>query len=105
KREEDGIVLIDKDKCIGCRYCAWACPYGHPQFNAEAKVAEKCILCVHKLEKGLRPACVDTCIGKARYFGELDSLIKLVRDKRAERVSLGFVGAKSATDPSLVYTK
>ena len=105
KRKEDGIVLINKDKCIGCRYCAWACPYGHPQFNAEAKVMEKCTLCVHRVEKGLKPACVDTCIAKTRFFGEIDNLIKLIREKRAERVSLGFIGTKSTTEPSVIYTK
>lgn len=106
KRKEDGIVLINKDKCIGCRYCAWACPYGHPQFNAEAKVMEKCTLCVHRVEKGLRPACVDTCIAKTRFFGEIDALTKLIREKRAKTVSLGFIGgAKANTEPSVMYTK
>ncbi|HCL81581.1 MAG TPA: 4Fe-4S ferredoxin, partial [Nitrospiraceae bacterium] len=99
------IVLINKDKCIGCRYCAWACPYGAPQFNAEAKVMEKCTLCVHRVTKGLRPACVDTCIARTRFFGEIDSLTRLIREKRAERVSLGFIGAKTNTEPSTLYTK
>ena len=67
---------------------------------------EKCTLCVHRVEKGLRPACVDTCIAKTRFFGEIDTLINLVREKRAKRVSLGFVGgAKSNTEPSVIYTK
>ncbi|MBI4616809.1 MAG: 4Fe-4S dicluster domain-containing protein [Planctomycetes bacterium] len=100
KREEDGVVLINKDRCIGCRYCAWACPYGAPQFNAEDKVMEKCTLCVHRLEKGLLPACVTTCIARTRYFGELNELTMLIREKRARRVSLG----SGATDPSLQYS-
>jgi DMSO reductase iron-sulfur subunit len=105
KRASDGIVLIDKDKCIGCRYCAWACPYGHPQFNAEANVVEKCTLCVHRIEKGLRPACVDACIARARFFGEQDDLIRLARERRAQSVALGFIGAQGTTDPSVLYTK
>ena len=101
KREEDGIVLIDKDKCIGCRYCAWACPYGHPQFNAEARVMEKCTLCVHRVTKGLRPACVETCTAKVRFFGEVNDLTKLIRERRAQRA---FVGP-TTTEPSVMYTK
>jgi len=65
----------------------------------------KCTLCVHRVEKGLKPACVDACIAKTRFFGEIDNLTKLIREKRAERVSLGFIGAKSTTEPSVIYTK
>lgn len=102
KRKEDGIVLINKDKCIGCRYCAWACPYGAPQFNAEAKVMEKCTLCVHRVEKGLKPACVDTCVAKTRFFGELNALTDYInRQKAAKRASVGAGG----TQPSVLYTK
>lgn len=102
KREEDGIVLINKDKCIGCRYCAWACPYGAPQFNAEAGVMEKCTLCVHRLEKGLLPACVTTCIAKTRFFGELNEVTALIREKRSRSVSITVHG--SDTKPSVQYT-
>ncbi|MDA8089159.1 MAG: 4Fe-4S dicluster domain-containing protein [Nitrospiraceae bacterium] len=104
KREEDGIVLIDTDKCIGCRYCAWACPYGHPQFNAKAHVMQKCIMCVHRVTKGLKPACVDACIARTRFFGELNDLTMLIKQKRASRVSLGFIG-ESKTNPSVIYTR
>jgi DMSO reductase iron-sulfur subunit len=102
KRKEDGIVLINKDKCIGCRYCAWACPYGAPQFNAEAKVMEKCTLCVHRVEKGQQPACVTTCPAKVRFFGELNELTPLIREKRARSVSIAVTGAD--TRPSVQYT-
>ena len=103
KRKEDGIVLINKDKCIGCRYCAWACPYGAPQFNAEARVMEKCTLCVHRVEKGLLPACVNTCPAKVRFFGELNELTVLMREKRAHSVNIAVSGAD--TRPSVQYTK
>ena len=105
KDPETGVVGYNPDKCIGCRYCAWACPYGHPQFNAEAKVMEKCTLCVHRLGKGLKPACVDTCIARTRFFGEMGDLIRLVNEKRSKRVSLGFIGGETTTDPSVIYTK
>ncbi len=77
KDENFGIVLIDQDKCIGCKYCAKVCPYGAPRFNESTKKMEKCTFCVHKVLNadrsaltGLKPACVNTCIGKALDFGE-----------------------------------
>lgn len=72
KRESDGIVLIDQDKCIGCKYCIWACPYGAPQFNENTKKVEKCTFCVHRIDAGLPPACVTTCTGRALNFEEFD---------------------------------
>ncbi|MBI2266554.1 MAG: 4Fe-4S dicluster domain-containing protein [Armatimonadetes bacterium] len=101
KRQEDGIVLINKDKCIGCRYCAWACPYGAPVYNAEAKVMEKCTLCVHRTSKGLLPACVTTCISRTRHFGDVNLLTGTIKEKRARRIQLG----DSQTQPSVAYTK
>lgn len=74
KRKADGIVLIDQDKCIGCRRCTWACPYGAPRFNPVTKKTEKCTFCVHRLEAGLEPACVTTCVGDALHFGEMEDI-------------------------------
>jgi DMSO reductase iron-sulfur subunit len=71
-KREDGIVLVDHDICIGCQYCVLACPYGVRVFNEEAGVIEKCTLCAHLVERGDQPACVKTCIGKARTFGDID---------------------------------
>jgi DMSO reductase iron-sulfur subunit len=71
-KREDGIVLVDKEKCIGCRYCTMACPYGVRYYNPEAGVVEKCTLCAHLVERGEKPACVKTCIVDARIFGDLD---------------------------------
>lgn len=65
KRSSDGIVLIDQEKCIGCKYCIWACPYGAPQFNEATKKVEKCTFCVHRINAGRQPACVTTCTGRA----------------------------------------
>ncbi len=72
RRSPDGLVLINKDKCIGCQTCIKACPYGVRYYNAEQKVTEKCTACVHLLDAGKDPACVSACSGRARLFGDLD---------------------------------
>jgi len=65
KESTYGIVLIDQDKCIGCKYCVFACPYGAPRYNAETKKVEKCTFCIHRIEQGLFPACETSCVGRA----------------------------------------
>jgi sulfite dehydrogenase (quinone) subunit SoeB len=77
KRKADGIVLVDYDKCIGCKYCSWACPYGMREFDEERKVMTKCTLCVDRiysesLPAGERkPSCVLACPSGARLFGDI----------------------------------
>ncbi len=77
KREEDGIVLVDYDKCIGCKYCAWACPYGVREVDPKRKVMAKCTLCVDRIyNEGLpkterKPACVLACPTNARLYGDV----------------------------------
>jgi DMSO reductase iron-sulfur subunit len=56
-----GIVLLDSDKCIGCKYCSWACPYDAPEWDATAGVMSKCTLCDSRLSQGLAPACATAC--------------------------------------------
>lgn len=65
KDPDTGIVLIDEDACVGCRYCMAACPYGSPQFNAATQKVEKCTYCVQRTDAGLLPACAVTCVGGA----------------------------------------
>lgn len=87
-QQEDGTVLVDEKKCIGCKYCMTACPYGARYFHPEKKVADKCSLCHHRLRQGKQPACVSTCIGGARVFGDLNDpeaeVSRLLRQYRAE---------------------
>ena len=77
KREEDGIVLVDYDKCIGCKYCSWACPYGAREIDEKQKVMKKCTLCVDRIydqslpESERQPACVLACPADARIFGDV----------------------------------
>ncbi len=69
KREEDGIVLIDQDRCRGWRMCVSACPYKKIYFNWESGKSEKCILCYPRVESGMPMACAESCVGRIRYVG------------------------------------
>ncbi len=68
KRDSDGVVLIDQDKCIGCRYCTFACPYGAPRIDTETNKVTKCTMCFHRLDAGLEPACATVCLTGALQF-------------------------------------
>jgi DMSO reductase family type II enzyme iron-sulfur subunit len=72
KREEDGIVLIDQERCRGYRYCVAACPYKKIYFNPLAGKSEKCIFCYPRVESGLPQACAYQCVGRARHVSYLD---------------------------------
>ena len=78
KRVDDGIVLVDESRCIGCKLCSWACPYGAREFDGDAGVMKKCTLCIDRiynenLEEVARvPACVSTCPANARHYGDFN---------------------------------
>lgn len=82
----DGIVLIDREWCIGCGYCIMACPYGVRFFHPEKKVADKCNFCYHRISKGMDPACVESCSFGARRIANLkdpdDPVAKIIRTER-----------------------
>jgi nitrate reductase beta subunit len=71
KREDDGIVLVDQDKCRGWRMCISGCPYKKIYFNWKSGKAEKCIFCYPRLEAGQPTVCAQTCVGRIRYLGVL----------------------------------
>lgn len=123
-QREDGIVVIDQDKCFGCQNCIMACPYSartklihiqpyHPGkgftpyeevscFKQQVGVVGKCDFCLCRLQEGREPACVQTCPPKARYFGDLDNpsseISVLIARKNAKRL-LPDLG----TEPSVYY--
>ncbi len=85
-RREDGLVLINYEWCIGCGACIQACPYAVRYFDPVKHTADKCTFCVQRVDQGLHPACVDTCVGGARVFGDLNDpnseVSRLVSTKR-----------------------
>ncbi|GAA4855298.1 4Fe-4S dicluster domain-containing protein [Luteimonas vadosa] len=91
KRAEDGIVLVDEDKCIGCKLCSWACPYGAREYSEVEGVMKKCTLCVDRIyndklpESEREPACVQACPTRARHFGDLGDPDSKVSRLVAER--------------------
>ncbi len=74
KRAADGIVVHDPERCIGCRYCTWVCPYGAPQYDAKAGRVNKCNLCVDELDQGREPVCVAACPTRAIEVGPVDEI-------------------------------
>ena len=73
-QDRHGIVSVDPDKCLGCRYCEWACPYSAPQFDEALGRMTKCDFCREELEQGGAPACAAGCPTRALQFGEYDVL-------------------------------
>jgi anaerobic dimethyl sulfoxide reductase subunit B (iron-sulfur subunit) len=98
-KREDGIVQVDADKCIGCRYCSWACPYGAPQFNESLGVMTKCNMCADLVDKGQRPACVEACPYRAMDFGPLADLQAAHGNFNAPAP----LPSPNITNPSVVY--
>lgn len=131
-KQDNGITVIDYDRCFGCRYCVVACPYnaryfdfgetyeeefaedpedvevpefGKPRtYEKTTGTAMKCNYCEHRLERGEEPSCVETCIGDARYMGDLDDpesdVAKMASDQRAFQLK-----EKQGTDPNMYYIK
>lgn len=98
KRVKDGVVVVDHDKCVGCRYCEWNCPYGAPQFNEELGMMTKCDTCLDLREKGEDPACVASCPLRALEFGPIDEL----RKKYGSNADVVGLPSSSITNPNIV---
>lgn len=134
-KREDGIVVIDYEACIGCRYCIVACPYNARTFdfgeyftentpshmgyehatsfeyrktwnrsNGDSPVgnARKCHFCIHRVENGMLPACVSTCIGGATFFGDLNDSQALVSE-RAGKPNVVRLKEYVGTEPKVYY--
>lgn len=95
---DDGTVYVDDEKCVGCRYCEWACPYSAPQFNAETGHMTKCDLCADYREQGQDPACVAACPSRALGWGEIEDL----RKEHGTNASVEPLPDPSITRPNLV---
>lgn len=85
-KTKEGAVIYDSNKCIGCRYCMMACPYGIPRYDWDEPVpyVRKCVLCYDTIRRGKEPACTSICPEKATIFGERDELLKLAHQRIKE---------------------
>jgi tetrathionate reductase subunit B len=99
---DDGVVLVDDLRCIGCRYCIQACPYGARYLHPEKDTADKCTFCYHRITKGLLPACVEVCPTQARVFGDVNSVASpLTRMKRMSKIHV--LKPYLNTEPKVYY--
>jgi Fe-S-cluster-containing dehydrogenase component len=86
-KRDDGIVVMDDEKCSGCGLCVDACPYTVIEFDAERNIAMKCNLCFHRVDNELFPACADNvCPGHCIYFGDPDEIREEIAKKHALRL-------------------
>lgn len=99
-QRDDGTVYVDSTKCVGCRYCEWACPYSAPQFNAETGHMTKCDLCADYRATGQEPACVAACPARALDWGPIEEL----REKYGTENAIEPLPDPSITKPNLVIT-
>lgn len=73
-KRDDGIVIQDHERCLGCRSCVMACPYSAPQYDPVEKKVSKCDMCVDLVDQGLKPKCVELCPGNVLKFGDIEEL-------------------------------
>lgn len=112
--EEDGTVQHDDSKCIGCQYCANACPYGVPQYMEDIQLTHKCDACIDLRQNGEQPACVAACPMRALEFGPIDELrashpdsvnwITVLPDSSQTNPSVAIDAKKAALEPNPVET-
>ncbi len=96
KRDEDGIVLVDQEKCRGWRFCVSGCPYKKVYFNWKAGRSEKCIFCYPRVEVGMPTLCAETCVGRIRYIGVLLYDADRIKEAASVREDRGIYAAFSA---------
>jgi Fe-S-cluster-containing dehydrogenase component len=99
---DDGVVLVDRHRCIGCMYCIQVCPYGARFLHPTMRVAEKCTWCYHRVMRGALPACVEACPRKARLFGDLQDEESAVR-AFLRRENIYILKEELGTRPKVFY--
>lgn len=103
-QRKDGIVVVDNKRCVACAYCVQACPYNARFINKETHTADKCTFCAHRLEDGLLPACVESCVGGARIMGDLNDpksyISQMIEKHKGE---LRVLREESKTKPRIYY--
>jgi len=103
KRDEDGIVLVEPDMCIGCKACMVACPYDARYYNEEEQTVDKCTFCLPRISNGLDPACVTTCVGESRNFGDLNDTDSNVSKMLKDATSIYKLKEDEGTSPNVYY--
>jgi len=101
-QRKDGVVVVDGDRCVGCAYCVQACPYDARFINHKTGKADKCTFCAHRVDAGLLPACVETCVGGARIFGDLNDPKSQVR-KLVDQNQVKVLKPEMGTQPHVFY--
>jgi tetrathionate reductase subunit B len=98
----DGVVVVNESDCVGCRYCMIACPYEARYYREDRGVVDKCDFCVHRVDHGGTPACVETCPAKVRVFGDIndpEGRLSALLSSRQYRVKR----AEAGTGPQIYY--
>lgn len=101
-RRKDGIVTIEKNKCIGCEACIEACPYGARYMNAETGKADGCDFCTDRVDAGIAPYCVESCAGEAMVFGDLDNPMSDI-SRRIKETHAVCISPEYNTKPKVYY--
>jgi len=106
KNPENGLVLVDQEACIGCGFCVDACPYNARYLDETRGVVDKCNGCIQRVEVGQQPACVATCVGGSRLFGDLNdpaSTVSIALKNARTIQRLDYEKGQHDTDPNIYY--
>jgi len=98
RREDNGPVLIEQNKCVGCKFCLAACPFGVIDVSRDGKAVSKCDLCIERTEIGQEPACVSSCPTGALEFGELTEVLMERRRAAARQVAASAAEARKTVE-------
>jgi len=101
-KREDGIVMLDHELCTGCQLCLPACPYDALTLNEDGTKAEKCNLCLHRIEQDLAPFCVICCEGQAMHFGNLNDPESRISQMVARQEAF-LLEPEAGTGPGVYY--